>query len=260
LFSFLTVPFDPATTVFLAEIDNSLPAQTFNANSSTIASYANELGIFIKFLNEVTDPGNNFSSARYDVPEAGVYTFTFQLIRRGVLDPLVGNVTQYLTLNHYSAGDVFIRTIQGASITQAYTSFSRATVTGSFICNQGDIIRVDWWAITQNGSGVAMIVEASFGGEDTFFTGSGVPFNPQNPDEELDPVNIDDVRAFLYNFERPLTMAEIQLMLDNTSKPIAFGRYDDPLRVIEGFIKKVNIPSITRQKASIELKSNRLLR
>jgi hypothetical protein len=105
-----------------------------------------------------------------------------------------------------------------------------------------------------------MIVEASFGGQDTYFEGSGVPFNPLNPDEVLDPVNIDDVRAYLYKFDRPLTMGEIQAILDNTSKPIAFGRHDDPLRVIEGFIKNITIPSVIRQSASIELKSNRLLR
>jgi hypothetical protein len=260
LYSFLTQPFDPATTVFKAEIDTSIPAQSFNANNSFNESYANDNGVFLDFFNEITDPGNNFNGTEYVVPEAGLYTFTFQLIRRGIPDPAVGNVTQYLTLNHYSIVDIPISTIQGAPITQAYTSFSLAIVTGSFICNKGDIIRVDWWAITQNGSGVAMIVEASFGGQDTYFEGSGVPFNPLNPDEVLDPVNIDDVRAYLYKFDRPLTMGEIQAILDNTSKPIAFGRHDDPLRVIEGFIKNITIPSVIRQSASIELKSNRLLR
>jgi hypothetical protein len=260
LYSFLTTPFDPATTVFESEIDNSLPPQIFNANSTAYESYSNDIGLFLKFLNEVIDTGNNFNGTEYVVPEAGVYTFTFQLIRRGVPDPIVGNVTQFLTINQYSSDDVFIRNIAGSNITQPYTSFSLATVTGSFVCNQGDLIRVDWWAITQNGSSVDMIVEATFDGKDTFFKGSGVPFSPLNPDEVLDSVDQNDVRAYLYNFERPLTMAEIQLMLNNTSKPIAFGRHDDPLRVIEGFIKKVNVPSITRQKASIELKSNRLLR
>jgi hypothetical protein len=55
-------------------------------------------------------------------------------------------------------------------------------------------------------------------------------------------------------------MQEIEDILDNTSKPIKFGRWDDPLRVIEGYIKTVNVKSIIKQDASIELKSNKILR
>lgn len=260
LFSFLTTPFDPATTPFEAEIDTGLPDQTFDATNAGETYYSEFNGFFLDFLNEISDPGNNFNGTEYIVPEVGFYTFTAQLIRRAVADPLVGNVTMFLTLNHYNSDDVLIQRVTGTPITQNYTSFSLINVTTSFVCNAGDMIRVDWNVQTQNGTTVLMTVEASFGGQDTYFEGSGVPFNPLNPDEELDPVNIDDVRAYLYNFERPLTMAEIQAMLDNTSKPIAFGRHNDPLRVIEGFIKKVNIASIIRQKAAIELKSNRLLR
>jgi hypothetical protein len=260
LFSFLTTPFDPTTTPFKGLIDTTLPAQFFDATSLGERYYSIEKGIFIRFLDQVLDVGNNFDGSTYIVPETGYYTFTAQLIRRAVPDPAVGNVTQFVVLNHYTSTDVFISAIIGTPITQSYTSFSLVNVTGSFVCNEGDLIRMDWNVQTQNGSGVPMTIEATFGGQDTYFEGSGVPFNPLNPDEELDPVAIDEVRAYLYGFERPLTMAEIQLMLDNTSKPVSFGKYDDPLRVIEGFIKKVNIPSITRQKASIELKSNRLLR
>jgi hypothetical protein len=73
-------------------------------------------------------------------------------------------------------------------------------------------------------------------------------------------VNIDDVRAYIYSFERPLRMEEIENILDNTSRPIKFGQFDDPLRVIEGYINKVDIKSIIKQDASIQLKSNKILR
>jgi len=260
LFSFLTVPFDPSTTPFLAEILTTDPDQSFQANNATPTFYSAFTGFFLKFMDEVSDPGNNFNGTEYIVPETGFYTFNAQLIRRAGGDATVGNVTQFITINHFSSDDTLIQAVAGASITQNYTSFSRVTCTAQFVCNAGDMIRVDWSVITQNGTGVNMIVEASFGGQNTFFEGSGKPLNPDNPDEELDPVNIDDVRAYLYKFDRPLTMGEIQAILDNTSKPIAFGRHDDPLRVIEGFIKNITIPSVIRQSASIELKSNRLLR
>jgi hypothetical protein len=89
---------------------------------------------------------------------------------------------------------------------------------------------------------------------------SGLPLLANNPPSELEAVNIEDVRAYLYKFERPLTMNEIEAILNNTSRPISFGRYDDPLRVIKGYIKKVDIKSIIEQEASIELKSNKVLR
>jgi hypothetical protein len=55
-------------------------------------------------------------------------------------------------------------------------------------------------------------------------------------------------------------MTEIEAILDNTSKPISFGMFDDPLRVIKGYIKKVDVKSIIEQEASFELKSNKILR
>jgi hypothetical protein len=74
---------------------------------------------------------------------------------------------------------------------------------------------------------------------------------------DVDP---NSVRRLDYSFERPLRMEEIEAILDNTSRPIKFGNYDDPLRVIEGYINKVDIKSIIKQDASIQLKSNKILR
>jgi hypothetical protein len=89
----------------------------------------------------------------------------------------------------------------------------------------------------------------------SFVTVEGVPF--QSPD--LEPVDIDDVRAYLYKFNRPLTMAEISSITSNTSNPITFGRRNDPLSVIPGYIKSLNIASVLRKNAEITLKSNILL-
>jgi hypothetical protein len=76
----------------------------------------------------------------------------------------------------------------------------------------------------------------------------------------LQPVDPNSILRLIYNFERPLTMTEIEAILDNTSRPISFGRWDDPLRTIEGYIKKVDVKSIIEQEASFELKSNKILR
>ena len=83
--------------------------------------------------------------------------------------------------------------------------------------------------------------------------------NANNPDQDLDPVNIDDVQAYLYKFNRPLTMAEINAITSETSKPILLGRRDDALAVVPTYIKTINIESVMRKGAQFELRSNKLL-
>ena len=100
-----------------------------------------------------------------------------------------------------------------------------------------------------------MTIDNTFGDQFTYFEGIGQPFP-----NELQPVDPNSIRRILYKFERPLTMGEIESILANTSKPITFGRYDDPLRVIPGYIKTLTVNSLIKQNAAIELKSNKILR
>jgi hypothetical protein len=138
----------------------------------------------------------------------------------------------------------------------------------NILLNQGDLIRVNCSAKYTTtpfgpGSNNQVLINSFVDGPTTYRTSlqiNGTPFQSNNPDEELQAVNIDDVRAYSYSFERPLRMEEIEDILDNTSRPIKFGQYDDPLRVIEGYINKVDIKSIIKQDASLTLKSNRILR
>jgi hypothetical protein len=89
----------------------------------------------------------------------------------------------------------------------------------------------------------------------SYFSVLGEPFTPQT----LEPVNIDDVQAYLYKFNRPLTMAEINAITSETSKPILLGRRDDALAVVPTYIKTINIESVMRKGAQFELRSNKLL-
>lgn len=87
------------------------------------------------------------------------------------------------------------------------------------------------------------------------FDAIGTPF----PDS-LQPVDPNRPSDSFTSFDRPLRMEEIEAILDSTSRPIKFGQFDYPLRVIEGYINKVDIKSIIKQDASIQLKSNKILR
>jgi hypothetical protein len=261
LFSFLEQPFDPATTVFDAQMVDD--TQNWNLDDGAFASYSSFVGSFLLFPNEIADPYNLFDGESYVCPHTGIYTFESRVILGSVA--ITGTKTCFATIRHFNFDATLIESFDGPQLTDGNASFMVLTVTATFICNQGDIIRVDVSGKFNSPSPTTaqfILHDLTFLTPPppvtifSYFAGDGVPLLP----EELEAVNIDDVRAYLYKFDRPLRMEEIEDILDNTSKPIKFGRWDDPLRVIEGYIKNVNVKSIIKQDASIELKSNKILR
>lgn len=261
LYSFLesnTFPNDPSFNVR----SNYSPIPTFPIQFTIFNSYFEQTGNYITFPTEILDPFNYFNGDSYIVPFAGIYTIRVGVILGDLGSGSSGEHEGYAELLHFSSNATLINSYTGVSIIQPSYNAFMVEVTATFIANQGDIIRGDVWCRANF---------ANFGpqpvgnfilslGQYTEMIGSAIPIAPNNPDEELDPVNIDDVRAYIYSFERPLRMEEIEAILDNTSKPIKFGQFDDPLRVIEGYINKIDIKSIIKQDASITLKSNKILR
>jgi hypothetical protein len=255
LYSFLEEPFDPVTTEFRAQMFLS-PLQQFQANDVSQTTFSQSVGDFIEFNDEVIDNGNNFNLTRYVVPFTGEYTFSLQLIRRGIPSTPVGTVDQFAIIRHLDANENIINSYNGALISQLYSSFSLCTVTCTFIANQGDRVVADMSAQVFNGTNIDIDIAKDFGGEVTFFEGSGLPLAP----EELEAVNTEDLRTFLYEFERPLSMNEITSIINQTSSPIELGRTEDSLAVIDGYIKTMQVDSVTRQNAKFVLKSNEILR
>jgi hypothetical protein len=266
LYSFLTSPTFPTSPSVNVRANYS-PLPTFDIQFTTYNSYLTETGLYVIFPTNIINPYGYYATDSYTVPYTGVYTAAAVVCLAGLGGGSAGEHEGFVTIRHENGSEVLIEKFDGTPISRISPDGLVLSHAANFLCNAGDLIRIDVSArsVFFNNGIPQPIANSLFspGPGTTSFTHLevvGAPLNPENPDEVLDPVNIDDVRAYLYNFERPLTMGEIQAMLDNTSKPIAFGRHDDPLRVIEGFIKKVNIQSIVRQKAAIELKSNRLLR
>jgi hypothetical protein len=255
LFSFLEEPFDPVTTEFRAETTGS-PVEQFDANDTTVTFFSGFTGDFIEFDDEVIDNGNNFNATRYVIPYTGVYTFSLLLIRLGVGGTPVGNVFQGAVIRHLDSNENVINSYEGAIDVNLYGATSSCTVTCTFIANQGDRVVADMAAIVSNGSTVAIKIISSFMSETTFFEGSGLPLAP----EELEAVNTEDLRTFLYEFERPLSMNEITSIINQTSSPIELGRTEDSLAVIDGYIKTMQVDSVTRQNAKFVLKSKEILR
>jgi hypothetical protein len=252
-------PFNPTTTVFLARA--TVDTQCWTVDDDQFYSYAAATATFLNYPNEITDAGNNFSGSTYVVPFTGIYTFNAKIQLDG-LSLVTGNKIGFASIKHYDAADADIQTIDGPQITSPAINFSELTVTATIVCNAGDLVRTDASVKIVN-PGPAATQCVLFQWTDipsgtvyrTEFSGSGLPLTPTT----LEPVDINDVQTYLYKFNRPLTMAEINAITSETSKPILLGRKDDVLAVSPTYIKAINIESVMRKNAQFELRSNKLL-
>ena len=269
LYSFLNVapPAGLASLQAFSNFSGTFPVGEpfFVINDSTFENYLNYNGTPIPFANVIYDTGNNFNGTIYTAPYLGLYSVTSYVILQGIF--LLTTREAAVEIRHYNPEGQFINAYEGPLLIKNNIETIIGIVITQILMNQGDYLLVNVKGKFETGSGAPdsnqVLIDSGVQDSTTYYTSlfiEGVPFQNLNPDEELQAVNIDDVRAYIYSFERPLTMNEIQAILDNTSKPISFGRYEDPLKVIKGYIKKVDVKSIIEQEASFELKSNRILR
>jgi hypothetical protein len=205
---------------------------------------------YISFANEIIDPSNNFNGIIYIVPYTGTYTFSATVILNGAYEG-------YAEIVRSDASGVFIQKYSELPIlADPITSIAICTITFEVVCNEGDRVTVNAWGRVDDGfPASAVTIENTYEEFTTQFDAIGEPFP-----NVLQPVDPNSIQRFVYSFDRPLRMEEIESIINNTSKPIKFGQYDDPLRVIEGYINKIDIKSIVKQDASIQLKSNKILR
>jgi hypothetical protein len=262
--------FNPLTTDFLVYlgVGQSIINQIVFDESAyiDILSYTSHNAVY---LTEVNDANNLFSFDAYTVPFTGIYTFSAGIIFEALrdtgganpIDPNNFGRDRQFFIQHFDAGNTLLSEVQvnnsGSSNISAWSEFTNA----SFVCNQGDLVKVNAAAKRATTAGFFSLqrfldtdtINGTF--RQSYFTGIGQPFAPST----LDPVNIDDVQAYLYKFKRPLTMAEINAITSETSKPIQLGRRDDSLAVIDTYIKNIQIESVMRKAAQFELRSNKLL-
>jgi hypothetical protein len=262
LFSFLDEGFDPAQTFIESRISND--TQTWDVENNVPILFSTVNGNYVEFNNEVTDPNNYFLNDEYRVPFAGIYTITSELIY-GFLEPIDGGLNRRARLRfvHFDVNDNLVAQSYGTLFGDSGSTDVIITGSAQFVCNAGDILRVDaevnyLTVVTETIMTQRLLDTIVLSGENrfSFVTVEGVPLTPS----ELQPVNIDDVRSLLYSFERPLSMVEINSILNNTSSPIKLGRTTDTNAAINGYIKTLEIQSFTRQNANFVLKSNQILR
>jgi hypothetical protein len=236
---------DPLLTPFLARVINAPTLPSWEIINTTSTSYSEYSGDFIPFNNEIIDTGNNFNVRRYRVPFSGIYTFNLSLVSL----PSVGNRTLIGIIKRLDGLGNVQQEVQGTPVSGGIALNTTAAAT--FYCNEGDLVVADITGASSVGPQIETIQINVL----SFFEGEGTNF--QSPD--LQPVDINDVQAYLYKFKRPLSMAEINAITSETSKPILLGRKDDSLAVTPTYIKNIQIESVMRKGAQFELRSNKLL-
>lgn len=261
LFSFLEEPFNPLLTSASGTVTND--TQAWDVLNNIPILYSAFTGDFIEFQSQV-DPNGLFNGTDYICPYTGIYTINCELIY-GFLEPAGGGANRQsrLRLVHFDSQDNLIEEFYGTLFFDSGSTDVIIPATAQFVCNQGDILRVDaqvnyTLVITENIMTQRILDTIVLDGIDrfSFVEFSGEPLNP----EELDAVNPEDLRTFLYEFERPLSMDEITSIINATSSPIELGRTTDQNAAIDGYIKTMEVQSVTRQNAKFVLKSNEILR
>lgn len=261
LFSFLEEPFDPVLTDASGTITTD--TQLWNVVQNTPILFSTFNGNFIDFQSQI-DPNNLFNGIEYRCPFTGIYTINCELIY-GFLEPIGGggNRQSRLRLVHFDSLDNLIEDYYGTLFFDSGSTDVIIPASTQFVCNQGDILRIDaqvnyTLVVTENIMTQRLLDTIVLGGINrfSFVEFSGEPLTP----EELEAVDTQELRTFLYEFERPLSMSEITSIINQTSSPIQLGRTTDPNAAIDGYIKTMEVQSVTRQNAKFVLKSNEILR
>lgn len=255
LFSFLQLPFNPAitTAVYSAFTEPNFGWSIINTEYTSYQEYN---GDFYEHWNVPITANTRFDGKEYVVEEAGIYN-VYLRYEVFISDNDYGGQGSFKALLRvFDGNDDQLYVIESPVVTPAFATVGVCIINTQIVCNVGDIIRTDVTGIVLDPDYLNQVnVDVWTTSESMILEIVGQPFNSEN----LEPVNIDDVQAYLYRFNRPLLMDEISSILSNTSNPITIGRRNDPLSVIPTYIKSMNIASILRKNAEFTLKSNRLL-
>lgn len=255
LYSFLEEPFSPTDTLSDASAFTE-PNFNWKIISTEYTSYQEWTGDFYDW-NVILTPNVDFDGTQYVVQQAGIYN-VFLRFEVFISDVEYGGQGSFKALVlQFDNTDTEIARVESTVETPAPFEVGVLTVNTQLVCNVGDIIRADVTGIVLDITYEEQVSVDVWTTDTTMrFTIQGQPFLP----EELAAVDVDNVRSFLYEFERPLSMDEITSILNQTSSPIELGRTTDQNSAIDGYIKTMEVQSVTRQNAKFVLKSNEILR
>jgi hypothetical protein len=266
LFQYLSVGFNPFDTIVIANSKYELPLPFWPIDLGSNLTYSGYNSSYIEFIDEFFDPNNLFDGQNYVVPFTGLYNVKGSIALASIPSTSFFETRRFQAMvKRFDSSGTLLQTSYGPlSQIESLISVTYADFDIQIACNQTDLIRIDIVGNLLYHSGpedqrIADFITVTSIPPISRTTNVYIKGEPFEPTALVD-VDPNSVRRLDYSFERPLRMEEIEAILDNTSRPIKFGQFDDPLRVIEGYINKVDIKSIIKQDASIQLKSNKILR
>jgi hypothetical protein len=262
--------FNPASTDFLVYLGTGQALlNQFQCDDTAYMDILSYTSHNAYYLAPVNDPNLLFNLDTYTIPFAGIYTFSagivFEAFRdtggANPIDPNNFGRDRKFFIQHFDPADNLLNEFEvnnsGSSNINAWSELNNVV----FVCNVGDKVKVNAASKRSTTAGFFSLqrflnsATINSTNRQSYFTGIGLPFAPPT----LEPVDINDVQTYLYKFKRPLSMAEINAITSETSKPILLGRKDDALAVSPTYIKAINIESVMRKNAQFELRSNKLL-
>jgi hypothetical protein len=209
----------------------------------------------------VSDACNNWvNDNSYKVPFAGLYTVNFQAIILSSNPFANPNKSVYAAIEHYNSNDELIKIYDWTNTPQPFVVGMGTLVanrTAFIVANEGDFIRPNVYGQSLDPSSTPPFkINPSFLGQKTEMFIQGQPLiNPG----EIEPVDPCDFRGYLYDFEYPLTMADIQSIVQRPSAPVKFSRTGVLNAGIEGTINQLNINSVIKQQGQFTIRSNEKL-
>lgn len=250
--------FNAADTTF-GYRSNETPDQSWQVIFPTFTSFQEYNGTFIKFVLPTVANTNYIEQNTFRVPAAGIYTFQATIVLED-LGATPDSRSAFASIVQYNSSDEFVQRINGLTETALNINRMFVTVTAEMVCNAGDLIRADASvALSSNGDPLTQVILDSGIIADveyfTQFSGTGLPFEPG----ELQPYNPCDYKRNLYDFEKPLTMEQIQAVMNNPSAPIRFSRNENINAGATGVPNKITIESVIKQMASFTIRSNKNL-
>jgi len=276
--------FNPTTATGTLRFDNTLGNIILNmfsvVNAPTLNTLSGMLSHYFIWLDPIVNPSNFTQPVAgayeyYKVANPGIYTVNAGLVLGEYLDPTTNTPITFaagrgivLMIKRFDSGLNILETRQiGGNDPAAPGQPAWYEINNEvFVCEAGDYIAIDIGVQATATAPLPNVLQPFLrfgsGFQNTtlpsafsYFSVTGQPFTPQT----LEPVDINDVQAYLYKFKRPLSMAEINAITTETSKPILLGRKDDALAVQPTYIKSLQIESVMRKGAQFELRSNKLL-
>jgi hypothetical protein len=254
-----------ANTVFDYQADNT-PEESYGIINGTYTSYLQFVGTFPVVGDPVVANSNYLLGRTFRIPYPGIYFFYARLcIKEEDPTSSFGSQSFATAIMHYNSDDELINQYNGNIFTRnavigPTNSFPPLApdINVAFICNEGDLIRCNSLGVSSTGAETVIIandVTISSFNIKSVFRGFGQNLYP----EDIIPVDPCDFRGYLYDFEYPLTMADIQSIVQRPSAPVRFSRTGVLNAGIEGTINQLNINSVIKQQGQFTIRSNEKL-